>query len=275
MGSIHRALRDGRAARIGDENVSRVVGWFSCGAASAVAMKLMLRKYPDALIVYCHTGSEDPDNERFMRDCEKWFGREVTVIKSEKYDSTWAVWEGESYLAGPDGASCTRALKVKPRLAFQQPGDVHVFGYTADPPDQRRAKMFKLNFSELLVKTPLIDDGLTKAGCRATLKRAGLREPRTYAEGFPNANCMPCVKAQSPAYWALVRLKRPDEFARMVELSRRLGVRLAKMKGERVFIDDIPADHPVTGAEVPSCDFMCIIAEHFITRAEDEEQRKA
>ena len=47
--------------------VSRTISWFSCGAASAVATKLM----PDAEPVYCETGSEHPDNERFFFDCEQ------------------------------------------------------------------------------------------------------------------------------------------------------------------------------------------------------------
>lgn len=49
----------------------RVVVWFSAGAASAVAAKLTLKKYEGRLpvhICYCDTGSEHPDNERFISD---------------------------------------------------------------------------------------------------------------------------------------------------------------------------------------------------------------
>ncbi len=42
--------------------MSRVVIWFSCGAASAIATKL---SKPD-VIAYCDTGYEDYDNSRFM-----------------------------------------------------------------------------------------------------------------------------------------------------------------------------------------------------------------
>jgi len=59
----------------------RTLSWFSCGAASAVATKLT----PDAEPVYCETGSEHPDNERFLQDCERWFGRKVTRLKSDRY----------------------------------------------------------------------------------------------------------------------------------------------------------------------------------------------
>ena len=242
----------------------RRVRWFSNGAASAIATKLDLAAYPGGVVATCETGAEDDDNARFQRDCEAWFGVPIIRLKSEKFEDTWDVWERERFIAGPEGAPCTRALKMAPRLAFQEPGDIHVFGYTADRPDVARAKLFRANWFELQVETPLIDQGLTKAACRALLARAGLREPRTYAEGFPNANCMPCGKATSPNYWALVRLKRPVEFWRMATLARRLGARLTRINGVRIFIDEIPADWPVTEAEAPACDFMCGVVESFL-----------
>jgi len=47
----------------------------------------------------------------------------------------------------------------------------------------------------------------------------------------------------------------------MVELSRRLDVRLARLGDERIFIDEIPLDHPTTSPITPSCDFLCHLAE--------------
>ncbi len=90
---------------------------------------------------------------------------------------------------------------------------------------------------------------------------AGIAPPKTYAMGFPNANCIPCCKAQSPSYWALVRKEYPMEFNRMTDLSRTLGAKLAVLKGERVFVDEIPLNHPVTEAIAPECDMLCHLAE--------------
>jgi hypothetical protein len=90
--------------------------------------------------------------------------------------------------------------------------------------------------------------------------RAGVQEPRTYALGFPNANCIGCPKATSPAYWALVRKHYPETFERRAKLSRELGARLARVNGERVFIDEIPNDQPTANAEAPACDFLCAMA---------------
>lgn len=239
----------------------RVVSWYSCGAASAIATKLTLTDAPAAEVVYCETGGEHSDNERFLADCEIWFGKSITRLRSNKYASTWEVWESRSYLAGISGAPCTSELKVAPRLAWQRPDDVHVFGYTADKPDIIRADRLRLNYPDMQIRTPLIDAGIDKRACIAMIENAGIAVPAMYRLGFQNNNCIPCVKATSPNYWANVRKHFPNEFDRMAQLSRRLDVRLTRFGGERRFIDEIPCDHPLTDAIAPSCDFLCHLAE--------------
>ena len=235
----------------------RTVGWYSCGAASAVSMKLVK---PD-VIAYCETGAEHEDNKRFMADCEVWFDQKVTILQNPKFKDTWEVFEKRKYISGIAGAPCTGELKIKPRLEFQRDDDIHIFGYTADGPDVKRFESMQEHWPDLSVRAPLIEKGITKAACLDMIIRAGIEPPLTYAQGFPNANCLPCVKATSPSYWALVRKCYPDEFNRMVELSRRLGARLARVEGERVFIDEIPLDHATTDPIAPDCDFLCHLAE--------------
>ena len=239
---------------------TRAVGWFSCGAASAVAVKLALAKFPNMEIAYCETGSEHPDNSRFLSDCEQWFGRRVTRIKSDRYQNTWDVWTRRKYLAGIKGAPCSVELKVVPRLDFQRPGDIQIFGYTSDSSDAIRATRFKSTFPEVEISTPLIEKGLGKSACLEIVQRAGIALPKMYDLGFGNNNCIPCVKATSPAYWALVRKNFPDEFARMAALSRRLGVRLCLLKKERAFIDEIPPNYPTSKHINIACDFLCELA---------------
>jgi hypothetical protein len=238
---------------------ARRVRWFSCGAASAVATKLDLEAHPGGVVAYCATGAEDADNERFLIDCERWFGVPVIRLHNPDFSDTWSVWEKRRYMSGIAGAPCTSELKISPRLAFQEPGDVHVFGYTADGPDVKRAANFRENYPDLIVETPLIERGINKAGCLAIVESYQIKLPRVYAMGFHNANCIPCVKATSPDYWALVRQEFPAEFERAAKLSREIGCRLARLKDERVFIDEIPADQPTTDPIAPACDFLCHI----------------
>lgn len=249
----------------------RTLCWVSGGAASVVAAKIELSTNQDAILVRCETGNEDEDNHRFESDASKWLGKGVTLIKSEEYASVPDVWKKRRYMAGVAGAPCTSEMKIAPRLAFQTPYDLHVFGYTADSEDVERFARLKANYPELRVSAPLIEKGITKAAALAMIMNAGIEPPRTYAMGFPNANCMMtgCVKATSPAYWALLRKAFPERFAETAALSRDIGARLARLNGERIFIDEIPADHPVTNAIAPACDFLCHIAEQdFMEAAE-------
>ena len=170
------------------------------------------------------------------------------------------------YISGIGGAPCTMELKVAPRLAFQEPDDIHIFGYTADSSDVKRANSLTENWPELTCEFPLIEKGLTKTSCMAIIEDAGMKLPEIYSFGFPNANCVPCCKATSPDYWAMVRKHFPDEFNRMAELSRELGARLARVNGERVFIDEVPKDQKLTKPLAPDCDFLCALAEQDLNK---------
>jgi len=241
--------------------MERTLSWFSAGAASAVATKLLLSENANGVeAVYCETGAEHPDNERFIKDCEAWFGQPVIRIRSERYSSTWDVWEKRRWLAGIEGALCTDELKKQPRFAYQRPWDKHVFGYTCDAADVGRFVRFQQNFPELSVRAPLIERGINKAGCLGFLQSAGIKLPAMYALGFHNNNCIPCPKATSPDYWSLMRKQFPAEFERMAKLSRELDVRLTRIKDVRCFIDEIPADWATTNPIAPACDFLCQIA---------------
>lgn len=244
--------------------MTRTLCWFSCGAASAVATKMTLKENPEAVPVYCETGGEHEDNLRFIEDCQRWFGKEVLRLRSTEYEDVWDVWEKTRWLAGINGARCTTELKVVPRLAFQRPTDIHVFGYTADNSDVDRATRLRENYPELTIKTPLIDTGLKKDAVLAMVMSAGIKLPEPYLLGFHNNNCKTCVKATSANYWALVRKSYPKEFERMAKLSRELNVRLCRIESVRSFIDEIPADYPTTNPIAPSCDFLCHLVEQDI-----------
>lgn len=88
----------------------RTVVWFSCGAAS-FACAYLLRNQDNVVLVYCDTGSEHPDNKRFLKDAEKLLGKSVTILKNEEYKDHFDVCEKTRYINGPGGARCTVELK--------------------------------------------------------------------------------------------------------------------------------------------------------------------
>jgi len=71
---------------------------------------MTLEKYRDkaeVVVAYCETGSEHPDNERFIVDCERWLDVKIERLRSTEYSDTWSVWESRQFLRGAPGAACT------------------------------------------------------------------------------------------------------------------------------------------------------------------------
>lgn len=219
---------------------SRVLAWFSCGAASAVAAKVALERFPGRVeVIYCDTmKSEHPDNPRFLADVERWIGVTVRKIASDRFASVDEVFEKRRYMSGPDGAICTVEMKKVPRFKMQRGDDVHVFGLTAD--EGKRIRAFESRNPDMFLSWVLRDAGITKKDCYRILTGAGITLPAMYGLGYRNNNCLGCVKATSPAYWAKVRRDFPEVFARRVAQSRAIGCRLTRVKGKRIFLDELP-----------------------------------
>ncbi len=236
---------------------TRVVVWFSCGATSAVAAKLAVKKYAgrDLHICYCDTRSEHPDNMRFLKDVEKWLGLPIEILYSEKYHDIWDVFEKTRYLAGIHGARCTTELKKLVRRKYQRDDDIQVFGF--DSSEATRVVKFQANNPEVILDPILQAENLSKPDCLSMLKQQGIKPPITYAMGYKNANCIGCVKGQS-GYWNKIRVDFPDVFARMAKIERKLNVALNKkyIKGKRirVFLDELD---PKAGRYKTEPDIAC------------------
>ena len=223
-----------------------IVVWVSNGAASAVAAYETTRRYGawcDVRLVNNPVVEEDEDNLRFAEDLVEWLGYPLTKFTNRKYPkgSAAEVWDLRGAMVFPHGAPCTEHLKKEARQQYEAEVKVdwHVLGFTADEV-ARYDRFVRTERSNVL--PVLIDAEFTKQDCATFLELQGIRLPRVYAEGYPNANCIGCVKATSPTYWNLVRRTRPEVFTARAEQSRRLGVRLVRYQGERIFLDELPAD---------------------------------
>lgn len=112
---------------------------------------------------------------------------------------------------------------------------------------------------------PLKD--LTKSDCHGILKAAGIRRPEMYELGFPNNNCIGCVRADSMGYWNLIRRTYPEVFQSRARLERLIGHSIIKRKknGKNmpVFLDelDINAGRNMR-IIIPECGAACEIIKH-------------
>jgi hypothetical protein len=237
-----------------------IVVWFSCGAASAVAAKLTVEKYgaERVRVVNSPVREEHPDNRRFLADVQKWVGVAIEAAVNPEYPSASAreVWEKRRFMSSPYGAPCTVELKKEARRHWEKSNPVawHVLGFTVDE-RHRHERFVQTERSNVL--PVLIDAGLRKTDCIAVLREAGIKPPAIYSLGYPNANCIGCVKATSPAYWNLVRRTFPDVFTERAKQSRRLGAMLARYRGERIYLDELP---PTEGGQMElnfDCGVFC------------------
>lgn len=241
---------------------------FSCGAASAVAAKRTVELYSQThtiRIINNPVAQEDEDNQRFLRDVERWINHPIEHATHPKYPTgdVEKVWDDEKYMSGINGAPCTKFTKKFARQIWENNTDYSwerdfiVMGFTAD--EERRSRLFAKTERPNLIPI-LINEGLTKDDCFRIVTDAGLTLPRIYYMGYPNANCIGCVKATSPTYWNHVRKMHPAVFWQRALQSRKLGVRLVRYKGKRIFLDELPADakgQSMKSMKMPECGIFC------------------
>jgi 3'-phosphoadenosine 5'-phosphosulfate sulfotransferase (PAPS reductase)/FAD synthetase len=241
----------------------RTVVWFSAGVASAVAAKLVIDSNPEDLhLCYIDPGSEHPDNIRFIKDCEKWLGVQVEMLKSDRYQDTWHVWEDRRFLNGPNGALCTTELKKMVRYKYQLPDDIHVFGYTQG--EEKRVKRFVKENPGVDIWCPLIENNFSKNDCFEIIKKEGINIPVMYQLGYNNNNCIGCVKGAF-GYWNKIRKDFPETFDRMAKLERQIGRSLLRndprgkdKTGNPVFLDELDPNRGNYKTETPiQCSLIC------------------
>lgn len=249
-------------------STNRVVCQFSCGAASAVATKLAIAQYGadhEIVILNAFLESEDPDNRRFAKDCEAWFGMPITVVRDEKYGASIdTVFEQVRYMNGPKGASCTSRLKRAVLTAHAMPGDINVFGFTIEEVDRLVDRQMAV--TDAKVVSPLVEQGLTKDDCKAMVERAGIELPYMYRLGYKNANCPGCVKG-GQKYWRAIEIDFPEIYQRRMEQQEEIGENayfFRDRKTDKRFglkaLKEMPG--PVQRDEnMPSCSFFCEAAE--------------
>jgi len=131
--------------------------------------------------------------------------------------------------------------------------EVQVYGF--DPSEAKRIEKYRENNPEVTLGLPLVEHKLVKANCLALLQRFEIEMPAMYKLGYPNANCIGCVKAENLKYWAAIREDFPETFNFYAKMERKLGkevdgkprgaaINKRYIKGvrHRLFLDELPTD---------------------------------
>jgi hypothetical protein len=88
------------------------------------------------------------------------------------------------------------------------------------------------------------------------LDNIGLKRPAMYDLGYPNNNCIGCVKG-GMGYWNKIRVDFPEVFESRAKLERKLNC--SCING--IFLDELEPDRGKSNIEIfPECSIMCYLA---------------
>lgn len=239
------------------------VAWFSAGITSAIACKMALELYTDVELYYIKINSAHSDNERFINDCEKWYGQKIHIIQSQKYLDQHEVARAVKYINGVNGAPCTLKLKKEVRFELEELHKLDLFnqntitnqvwGFEFDRAQINRAIRFGQQYPATNPLFPLIEKGLDKNQCAGLLLNAGIQLPIMYKLGYSNNNCIGCVKG-GKGYWNKIRKDFPSEFKKMVETEEIVGNSCIK----DTFLKDLKPQIGRPPKEImPNCGLLC------------------
>lgn len=237
--------------------------WWSAGITSAVACKMALEMYEDVELYYIHIDTAHPDNERFKRDCENWYGVEIKTLKSFEYKDQFDVIRKTRAFNTPTGAPCTRELKKQVRYDFEELNSFNLFndrfvqhqvwGFEYDRKQINRAIRFGQQYPFTNPLFPLIEKGIDKNMCAGMVLSAGIELPKMYGMGYSNNNCIGCVKG-GQGYWNKIRVDFPEVFHEMAALEQEIGH--SCLNG--IFLDDLDPSAGKRSKEIiPNCGIIC------------------
>lgn len=230
------------------------VSWFSTGVSSFIATYLLRNEIDE--IIYTHVPNQHPDSIRFIHDCEKLLNRNITILQSQYFRSIDDVFETVRIINTPKGAPCTTRMKKQVRKLWEsehQGRHTYIWGF--DKNEQKRANQLLETMPEHDHKFPLIEYGLTKQNVHALCEKLGIKRPVMYDMGYPNNNCIGCVKG-GMGYWNKIRVDFPEVFERRAKQERMIGGTCIK----GVYLDELDPNRGNIVKEVfPSCGIGCEI----------------
>ena len=241
------------------------VCWTSAGVSSFIAG--LLAGDVDEWI-YIDIADQHKDSYRFLRDCERFTGKKITILRAVQYKNIEDCFRafGGFRNARNGFAPCTNWLKAQVRKQWElQNADkelTYVWGF--DRKETRRAEQLVAANPQAKHEFPLIERNLSKKNAHAMLIGMGIRRPKMYELGYPNNNCIGCCKG-GMAYWNKIRKDFPEVFEERARLERELGFSMLKDQNGPVFLDELSPERGISNTEIiPEYSIRCMAAEEEI-----------
>ena len=216
--------------------------------------------------IYIDIEDQHPDSMRFIRDCEAAVGKEIRILRSKEYrcvEDCVRVYGG--FKDARNGfAPCTGWLKKRVRKEWEQENRrydlTYVWGF--DMQEKNRAEKIVEANPQAKHEFPLIEQNLSKEEVHGLFDRTfSFPRPVMYDMGYPNNNCIGCVKG-GMGYWNRIRKDFPAVFESRAKLERAVGYSMLKDKNGPVYLDELNPDRGDMNTEIfPECGIMCYLAQ--------------
>lgn len=154
----------------------------------------------------------------------------------------------------PFGAPCTKLLKREVRRKWEsEHSEHHIYVWGFDCNEVNRAKRTEETLTDYDHEFPLIEQGITKEQAHGIAWKLNLKRPVMYEMGYPNNNCIGCVKG-GMGYWNKIRVDFPDVFDRRARQEREIGH--SCLKG--VYLDELdPKAGRLSEEVMEDCNIIC------------------
>jgi len=194
--------------------VERHVLGLSGGRDSAALAVHMRQNHPEVDIEYffTDTGKELPEVYEYLVKLEGFLGKPILRLNPDRDFDFW-LKQYNDFLPSPQTRWCTRQLKLRPFEQWVKPmleDGARVYSYVAIRADEQYREGYASKQEKLLVRLPLKDAGIDKAGVLEILEGTGLGLP-SYYEWRTRSGCTFCF-FQQKIEWIRLRERHPQYF---------------------------------------------------------------
>lgn len=186
----------------------------SGGRDSAALAVYMRQHHPNLDIEYffTDTGKELPEVYEYLGRLEGFLGQRIRRLNPDRDFDFW-LKQYNDFLPSPQMRWCTRQLKLRPFERWLRPvlaEGTTVFSYVAIRSDEEYREGYASKHDGLVIRLPLKEAGIDKAGVLEILDGAGLGLPQYYA-WRTRSGCTFCF-FQQKIEWVRLREQHPEYF---------------------------------------------------------------
>lgn len=185
------------------------------GGRDSAALAVFLRQnHPELNVEYffTDTGKELPEVYEYLVKLEGFLGKPILRLNPDRDFDFW-LKQYNDFLPSPQTRWCTRQLKLRPFEQWVKPmleDGTRVYSYVAIRADEQYREGYASKSQDLVVRLPLKESGIDKAGVLEILEGTGLGLP-SYYEWRTRSGCTFCF-FQQKIEWVRLRERHPVYF---------------------------------------------------------------